>query len=152
VLFVINHAFKNTWRKGEEKMTYHQVSEENISKVESFFVQKAKETGSKKVEVTVIEIAEGADVALATAHKAIQQLERDKIIEVIKPKSRRFPITYIYKRDIEGFEVEQSQQWQLEYLFKLVKQQSEEIADLKKRLNEVLGEKRMLENRLYNRG
>lgn len=39
-------------------MTYHQVSEENISKVESFFVQKAKETGSKKVEVTVIEIAE----------------------------------------------------------------------------------------------
>jgi predicted transcriptional regulator len=131
-------------------MTYHQVSDENLSKVESFFVQKAKETGSKKIEATVVEIAEGADVALATAHKAIQQLEKDKIIEVIKPKSRRFPITYIYKRDIEGFEAEQSQQWQLDYLLKMVKQQKEEIADLQKRLNEALGEKRMLENKLYN--
>jgi predicted transcriptional regulator len=132
------------------KSGVHQVSEENLNKVEAFFVRRAKDTGSNRLEATVIEIAEGSGVALATAHKAIQQLKKNNVIDIIRPKSRRFGITYIYKRDIEGFEIEQSQQGQLEYLLRLVEEQKEEIADLRWQLQNALGEKRVLENKLRN--
>jgi predicted transcriptional regulator len=132
-------------------MTYHKVADENLKKVEAFFVRRAKELGSHRMEATVVEIAEGSEVALATAHKAIQQLQKDKVIDVIKPKSRRFAITYIYKKDIEGFEVEQEQDDQLQYLLNLNEEYRQEIARLTKELSETQGQKHVLESQLKPR-
>jgi predicted RNase H-like nuclease (RuvC/YqgF family) len=113
------------------------VSRENLKKVENFFVEMIKSTGSKRIEATVIEIAEGAKVALATAHKAIKELDGRGVLSVIKPASRRFPITYIYRGDIEGFEVAQSKDEQISYLQSLVDEQKAEILELQKRVREL---------------
>lgn len=128
----------------------YQVSEENLYKVESFFVDRAKELGTNRIETTVAKIAEGSGVALATAHKAILQLEKDKVLEVIRPKSRRFAITYIYNRDIEDFDFELEQHSQIEHLQSLVQKQKEEIASLQEQLNNAQGMIRVLENKLNN--
>ncbi|WP_160036912.1 hypothetical protein [Paenibacillus sp. An7] len=127
-------------------MSYYHVSEENLNKVESFFVRRVKETGSDHIEATVVEIAEGSEVALATAHKAIKELTEQKVLSVIKPKSRRFAITYIYKRDIEEFITEQREQSQIEYLTNLVQIQKEEIKMLRTELNKINGECNIMAN------
>lgn len=113
------------------------VSKENLRKVESFFVETIKSTGNKRVEATVLEIAEGSGVALATAHKAIKELDGRGILSIIKPSSRRFPITYVYCGDIKGFEVAQSKDEQIAYLQSLNAEKDEVILSLQKRVREL---------------
>jgi hypothetical protein len=113
------------------------VSKENLKKVENFFVDTIRATGSKRIEATVIEIAEGAGVALATAHKAIKELDGRGTLTVIKPASRRFPITYVYRGDVEGFEVAQSKDEQIAYLQSLLNEKNEEVIALQQRVREL---------------
>lgn len=124
------------------------VSKENLRKVENFFVDKIKSEGTNRIEATVLEIAEGSGVALATAHKAIKDLDGRGVLSVIKPSSRRFPITYIYRGDIKGFEVAQSKDEQIAYLQKLNTEKDEMIAELQKRVRELENKnnKNMLQN------
>ena len=113
------------------------VSKENLRKVENFFVEKIKSEGTNRIEATVLEIADGSGVALATAHKAIKDLDGRGVLTVIKPSSRRFPITYIYRGDVKGFEVAQSKDEQITYLQKLNEEQKEMILALQKRVREL---------------
>lgn len=113
------------------------VSKENLRKVESYFVNSIKASGSKRLDATVVEIAEGAGVALATAHKAIKELDSRGILSVLKPSSRRFPITYIYRGDIEGFDAKQTTEDQIKYLQNLLAERDEQLAILQKRVNEL---------------
>jgi predicted transcriptional regulator len=113
------------------------VSKENLRKVENYFVESIISTGSKRLEATVVEIAEGAGVALATAHKAIKELENRGILSILKPSSRRFPITYVYRGDIEGFNAKQTQEDQIKYLQNLLSERDERISVLEKRVNEL---------------
>jgi predicted transcriptional regulator len=108
------------------------VSKENLRKVENYFVEQIKSLGNSRIEATVVEIAEGAGVALATAHKAIKELDQRGVLTVIKPSSRRFPITYIYRGDIQEFEVAQSKDEQIDFLTKRVAELEEQLAGLKK--------------------
>lgn len=59
-------------------MTYYQPSQENIDKVIAYFVSKVKATGSRRFSETVNNIADNSYVALATAHRVINQLEIEK--------------------------------------------------------------------------
>jgi predicted transcriptional regulator len=127
-------------------VTYYQVSDENLAKVENYFVNRVKDGGSKRFEATVIDIADGSGVALATAHKAIKQLAEAKIISIIKPNSRRFPISYTYLGDIEGFEQNIKDQSQIEYLQHLVAQLQEQVNQLESDNRELVGENRVLRN------
>lgn len=113
------------------------VSNENLRKVENFFVESMKSTGTNRIEATVVEIAEGAGVALATAHKAIKDLDSRGLLSVHKPSSRRFPITYYYLGDAQGFEIKQTQEGQIEYLKSLLAKRDEEVAELQKRVREL---------------
>lgn len=124
------------------------VSKENLKKVENFFVETIKSTGNKRVEATVLEIAEGAGVALATAHKAIKELDGRGTLTVIKPSSRRFPITYIYRGDLEGFEIGKTKDEQIAYLQNLNSEKDEIIASLQRRIRELESNnnKNMLQN------
>ncbi|RPK20001.1 MULTISPECIES: hypothetical protein [Paenibacillus] len=126
---------------------YH-VSEENMLKVEAFFVQKVREVGTNQFEATVVEIAEGSGVALATAHRAIKELKKQNVIDIIKPTSRRFAITYIYKRDIQDFNVEQSKEGRIEYLTGLVQTQNDEIEKLRNEINKITGERNVIAQKL----
>jgi predicted transcriptional regulator len=108
-----------------------------LRKVERFFIDTIKASGNKRIEATVLEIAEGAGVALATAHKAIKELDNRGTLTVIKPASRRFPITYVYRGDIEGFEVAQSKEEQIQYLQNLNAENQETIHALEKRVKEL---------------
>lgn len=83
------------------------VSKENLFKVQNFIKTQTEKLGGGKFSATVIEIAEGSHVALATAHRAIKELTSRGIIDVIKPSSRRFPITYIYNENIKDSELHQ---------------------------------------------
>jgi DNA-binding MarR family transcriptional regulator len=132
------------------KSVVYQVSDENLLKVEDFFVRKVKETGSKSLEATVVDIADGSGVALATAHKAIKELSKKKIIDIIRPQSRRFAITYVYHGDIQGFNDKKEDNFQLDYLKDLVQQMKEEIAELNKNINLLEGENRILTNVINN--
>jgi hypothetical protein len=120
-------------------MSYYQVSDENIQKVEAYFVKRIKEVGSTRLEATVVDIADGSGVALATAHKAIKQLAESKRITVIKPNSRRFPITYVYNGNVEGFVKKQSAEEQIEYLQGLVQSLQSKLATVTKERNELQG-------------
>ncbi|MFX3637068.1 MAG: winged helix-turn-helix transcriptional regulator [Candidatus Pristimantibacillus sp.] len=71
------------------------VSTENLTKLESFFKKRSDGQGVP-MTITVVEIAEGSGLALATAHRGIKELERRGIIKVIKAASRRETIQYIY--------------------------------------------------------
>jgi ribosomal protein S25 len=128
--------------------TVHQVSEENLNKVEKFFVSRIKEEGTKRIKATVMDIAEGSEVALATAHKAIKELEKTKVLEIVKPSSRRFPIVYVYKKDIDNFDAKQTQQGQLEYLQESNANLQAEISVLRDTLNKLLVENRNLKQEL----
>lgn len=121
----------------EAKKEISQVSKENLRKVENFFVDKIKLEGTKRIEATVIEIADGAGVALATAHKAIKELDGRGVLTIIKPSSRRFPITYIYRGDLVGFEVAQSKEEQIAYLQRMNAEKDEMIQELQKRVREL---------------
>jgi hypothetical protein len=123
-------------RKNNTMAYYQQVSEENLKKVEAFFVRRCKEIGSNRIEATVVDIADGSGVALATAHKAIKELQKNKTLNVIKPASRRFAISYVYLKDIEGFEAEQTAEHQLQYLKDLVISLQEENRQLRNQLQE----------------
>lgn len=111
-----------------------QVSKENLAKVEYYFVSKAKELGTNRITATVKEIADGSMVALATAHKAIRELDQRGVLDIINPPSRRFPITYIYKGDIENFEQKQTLEDQNEYLRMIISQKDDEINELKRNI------------------
>lgn len=106
------------------------VSKENLRKVERYFVDQVKASGNKRTEATVVDIAEGAGVALATAHKAIKELDQRGILTVLKPSSRRFPIVYIYNHSIEGFEVAESKDEQIEFLKQRVLELEEQVRQL----------------------
>lgn len=112
-------------------MSYYRVSNENYAKVEKFFVEHALRTGSRDIEATVAQIAEGSNVALATAHKAIKLLEADKKLRVNRPSSRRFAITYTYLGDIEGFSEKQTLQEQVAYLQSVISTLQAELSALK---------------------
>lgn len=129
-------------------MSYYQVSDENFQKVENFFVQKIKETGVNRVEAKVVEIAEGSGVALATAHNAIKQMVAKRILTVIKPSSRRFPITYIYNSDVTDFEAAQSKEEQLLYLQNRVRVLTEQLERSEAKYRELEGQYRILQNRI----
>lgn len=124
------------------------VSKENLRKVENFFVNTIKSTGNKRVEATVLEIADGSGVALATAHKAIKDLEARGILTIIKPSSRRFPITYAYRGDIEGFEIGKTKEEQIVYLQTLNVEKDKMIEQLQKRVRELesIANKNVLQN------
>jgi predicted RNase H-like nuclease (RuvC/YqgF family) len=124
-------------KKLRSDTTMSTVSKENLRKVERFFIDTIKASGNKRIEATVLEIAEGAGVALATAHKAIKELDNRGTLTVIKPASRRFPITYVYRGDIEGFEVAQSKEEQIQYLQNLNAENQETIHALEKRVKEL---------------
>lgn len=128
-------------------MSYYQVSDENMAKVEAYFVKRVKEGGSKRFEATVNQVADGSGVALATAHKAIKQLAEQKKINMIKPNSRRFPISYIYLDDVEGFEQNIMEHSQIEYLQSLVATLQQQVADLEEDNRKLLGENRVLRNK-----
>ena len=83
---------------------------------------------------------------MATAHKAIKELNRKQILEIIRPKSRRFAITYIYRGDIEGFDDKKEDNFQLDYLKNLVQEMKEEIIGLKQQVNTLKGENMILIN------
>jgi ribosomal protein S25 len=106
------------------------VSKDNLRKVERYFVEKVKSSGLKRTEATVVEIAEGSGVALATAHKALKDLEQRGVLTVIKPSSRRFPIQYIYNTSIEGFEVAEGKDEQIEFL-------KQRVAELEEKLRQM---------------
>lgn len=116
------------------------VSKENIKKVENYFVEQIKSLGNKRIEATVVEIADGAGVALATAHKAIKELDQRGVITIIKPSSRRFPITYIYRGDVEGFSIAQTKDEQIEFLKKRVAELEQEIKCSKRNATKTLQE------------
>lgn len=113
------------------------VSKENLLKVEGFFVEQAKITGTNRTEATVNDISVGAGVALATAHKALKELSARGVLTVIKPSSRRIPITYIYQKDIEGFEIAQSKDEQIAYLKELNEKKDDEIAQLNAKIRQL---------------
>lgn len=111
-----------------------QVSKENLVKVEYYFVTKAKELGTNRIEATVQEIASGSGVALATAHKALNELNQRGVINKIKPSSRRFPIIYEYKGNLEGFDVAQTKDQRIGHLENTVALRDKEIESLKEQI------------------
>lgn len=113
-----------------------QVSKENLAKVEYFIVTKVKELGTNRIEATVQDIADGSGVALATAHKAITELDQRGVINKIKPSSRRFPTIYEYKGSIEGFEVAQTQDERIAHLESVVALRDREIEELRALLSQ----------------
>ncbi|MEK4038901.1 hypothetical protein MHH49_15325 [Paenibacillus sp. FSL F4-0122] len=115
-------------------MTYYQPSQENIDKVIAYFVSKVKATGSRRFSETVNNIADNSYVALATAHRVINQLEIEKKITVIRHNSRRIPTEYIYNGDIEGFLLEKDKDEQIAYLQELVQQLKVENDDLRQQI------------------
>jgi hypothetical protein len=128
----------------------YQVSDENMKKMQMYFVKKIKETGTNRIEATVVEIADGAEVALATAHKALKQMAKENKLTIIKPSSRRFPITYVYNEDIQGFEETQNKDEQIEYLQNLVAELNEKVARLEQENYEMSRENKRLERQLEN--
>lgn len=131
-------------------MSYYQVSEENMQKVEAYFVEKVKNGGSNRFEATVVDIADGAGVALATAHKAIKQLAEERKITIHKPSSRRFPIAYVYNNSIEGFEKKADKEDQIEYLQKLVRDLKKEVAELTSENQNLKGTINIMNNNILN--
>lgn len=106
----------------------YNVSEENMRKVEDFFIGRMKQDRTNRIDATVAQIAEGSGVSLATAHKALTKLKDKGILEVkTTSKTRRFPLTYYYHGEKEVIE----ERDQLESLQKLVAELREEIEQLK---------------------
>ncbi|MDP5273702.1 hypothetical protein [Chengkuizengella axinellae] len=126
----------------------YQVSDKNLHKVEMFFVNKIKGTGEKYIEATVLEIAEGSEIALATAHKAIKQLAKEKVISIIKPSSRRFPTKYEYNKSTDEFLLNNSKEEQINYLQNLVQKLQKENDSLVKLNSELEGTVRVLNQKI----
>lgn len=125
----------------------YQVSEDSIRKVESYIVKRARETGSKTVAEPVATIAKGAGVALATAHKALEKLEKQRIITVVRASSRRNPNEYTYRGDMELFEEQEQEIDQLEYLKELVRELTEKNEALERENRELKGRLRVQNQR-----
>lgn len=121
-------------------MIQHEVSEENLRKVERFFVEKAKEEGTKELQDTIVNISNGADVAVATAHRAIKKLEEKGILTIIKPVSRRFSRTYIYNGDISEFTEEENKDRQIVYLKSMIAKKDGIIQEKNKENDELKNE------------
>lgn len=124
------------------------VSKENLRKVEDFFIRTIKESGENKVEATVVDIADNSNVALATAHKAIKELSQRGVLNIIKPSSRRFPITYVYNGDLSELQVSRTKDEQIALLKNVIDEKNTEISALKQRLDklEKMLEKKFLQN------
>lgn len=101
------------------------VSDESLQKVEKFFKSESTRNSEETITGTIQQIANQSGVALATAHKAIKELEKRGILNIIRPKSRREPIQYIYA------EKQDRSKEELEFL---VKEYEATIKELKKRL------------------
>lgn len=114
----------------KQKAIYN-VSDENMRKVEFFFINKMKELGTNVIEATVKDIALESGVALATAHKAIGRLEYKGVLKVNRPDSRRFAITYQYVGDDGAFEEAISQEDQIKNLQEQVEELKAEIESLR---------------------
>lgn len=112
----------------------HKVTDENLRKVIRFFIDQMEKTGDNHIEATVVEIANGSGVALATAHRAIKRLGEKGQLKIIKPvhESRRYGITYVVTDELYAQFNEHSQ---LEYLQKLVEKYQMEVADLKNEIS-----------------
>lgn len=108
------------------------VSNEYLRKVETYFAENAQELGTNRIQATVQEVADGAGVALATAHKALKELNNRGIIDMIKPSSRRFPITYIYNGDTECTIEENDLRGQVDHLLEQLESYKEMVAELQK--------------------
>lgn len=102
------------------------ISNESLQKVEMFFKSETIDSINEPVIATVLDIAQGSGVALATAHKAIKELEKRGVLKIIKPQSRREPIQYIYSERREKSKEE---------LEALVKEYESTIKELKKKLS-----------------
>ncbi|AIQ37636.1 hypothetical protein R50345_25225 [Paenibacillus sp. FSL R5-0345] len=113
-------------------MNYYQPSQENIDKVLNYFVTKVKAIGSRRFSEKISNVAKNADVALATAHRVITQLESEKMITVIRQKTRRIPTEYIYNGDINGYLIGKDKDEQITYLQNLVQQLKKENESLRK--------------------
>ena len=116
------------------------VSNEYLRKVETYFAENTQELGTNRIQATVQEVADGAGVALATAHKALKELNNRGTIDMIKPSSRRFPITYVYNGDTESTIEENDLRSQVDHLLEQLDSYKEMVAELQK-------ENRMLKNR-----
>jgi sugar-specific transcriptional regulator TrmB len=103
----------------------YSVSKENLQKVEQYFQMQSKLTEDGKISATVKDISENSGVALATAHKAIRELERKGIIKIYKPTSRRFAIEYVY--DPEN-KIERTKE-QFEDLIRSLEKENKELKD-----------------------
>lgn len=130
------------------RIPLYQVSEENVKKVETFFVQRAKDTGTNVIKETVVDIAELSGVSLATAHKAIQELVKRKIIERVKQNSLKAGFSYVYKADIEGFEITKNKEEHYEWLKERVEQLQMELDQANVKIGKLVGENNVLKNKL----
>lgn len=78
------------------------VSADNLKKLDAYFqIEQAKVGDGNYVTLTVVQIAEGSNLALATAHRGIKELERRGVLKVIKPPTRRETVQYIYKGNVQ---------------------------------------------------
>lgn len=109
------------------------ISSDSLSKVEKMFKEKSAQLNGAIITMTVAEVAEQSGVALATAHKAIKELVRHGIVNIIRPSSRRESVQYIYK----GREGKEKTKQELE---SYIRELENEIAVLKKRLEQYEGE------------
>jgi len=117
----------------------YMVSPGNVNKVKDYFVKAVKDTGSKDITMRVDEIASYSGVSLATAHKALSALQEEGFLEIIKPASRRYTITYRVVADVDYEEKSMSLEEQLKekdsQIRLLMEQNSKLLAD-NKRLNQ----------------
>ena len=79
----------------------YSVTQENVDKVETFLLKRAKEIGSKEVSMKLEDIASGSLVAPATARRALSELENKGIIQITHAPSRRYGTTYTILADIQ---------------------------------------------------
>jgi DNA-binding IclR family transcriptional regulator len=117
----------------------YMVSPGNVNKVKDYFVKAVKDSGSKDITMRVDEIASYSGVSLATAHKALLALQEEGFLEIIKPASRRYTITYRVVADVDYVEKSMSLEEQLKekdsQIRLLMEQNSKLLAD-NKRLNQ----------------
>jgi predicted transcriptional regulator len=116
------------------------VSKENLFKVQNYIKAQTEKNNGAKFSATVVEIAEGSNVALATAHRAIKELTNRGVIDVIKPSSRRFPITYIYNESVKDAELHEiSLESQIEDLKKIIENKDILIKQLYDKISKLEG-------------
>lgn len=123
----------------------HVVSDINLEKVEKFLIKQVKETGSREIRLRVDEIAFGANVALATGHKALKALAQEGIIKITRDSnSRRFSNIYHFIGDIDYEEKKFS-------LEEKIRMQDNRIRELMDRITSLKSENNRLRQMLYGK-